>query len=701
MAGPWEAPRAPQRPTVLRHGDHERVDNWYWLRERDDADVIAYLEAENEYTASSLSHLDPLRTRIFEEIKTRVRETDASAPVRWGEWEYFTRTIAGNEYPVHCRRLVGNASLPDPDAAPGTTPGEEVLLDQNALAADAGYFALRGFEVSPSQSLLAYSVDLTGGERATLHFRDLAAAVDLPDEVRDVYYGLAWANDERTVFYVRADPAERPFQVWRHVVGTPTGNDALVFQEDDERFAVHIQRTRTGRFVLVVTASKLTAEVHVCDAENPAAPARLLAERTHGVEYHMEHHQDVQHGDRFFVLTNADDAPNFKLMVTPAALPGREHWTEVIAHRDDVRLVDVDAFSGHVVLSERADAVERLRVHRLDRDEDHVVTMPDEIYSAWVGSNLEFDSTTLRYGYTSLVAPVSDIDYDIDHRASTLVKQQQINGYDPSDYEAHRLWAEAPDGTRIPISLVHRRGRDRDGTNPMLLYGYGSYEVSIDPSFGVARLSVLERGMSFAIAHVRGGGEMGRHWYEEGKLDHKRNTFTDFIVCAEHLVAEGYTTPDRLEARGGSAGGLLIGAVANLRPDLFRAIVAEVPFVDCLTTMLDETLPLTITEWEEWGNPVADPTMYDYLLSYSPYDNVRRQSYPAVLATAGLNDPRVQYWEPAKWVAKLREHTASDAPIYLKTELGAGHHGPSGRYETWKDEAFVLAFLLDQVGISA
>ena len=701
MPEPLEPPRAPRRPTVLGHGDHERVDDWYWLRNRDDPEVIAYLEAENEYTAAALAHLEPLRQRIFSEIKTRVRETDVTAPVRWGEWEYFSRTIAEREYAVQCRRPSGQGEPPDPDSAPGSAPGEQVLLDQKALADDAVYFALRGFEVSPSQSLLAYSVDLTGGELATLRFRDLTVGADLPDEVDDVYYGLAWANDDRTIFYVRADAAVRPFQVWRHVLGTPTADDVRILQEDDERFALGVQRSRTGKLVLLASASKLTSEVHVCAADDPTTPPRLLAEREQGIEYHMEHHHDPERGDRFFVLTNADDAPNFKLMVTPANTPGREHWVEVVPHRDDVRLVDVDAFSTHLVLSERAEAVERVRVRRLADDDEHLIAMPDEVYSAWTGSNLEYDTSTLRYVYTSLVAPISDLDYDLDTRESTLVKQQQVNGYDPDDYEAHRLWATAPDGTQVPISLVHRRGLGRDGSNPLLLYGYGSYEISVDPTFGVARLSLLERGMAFAIAHVRGGGEMGRHWYEDGKLDRKCNTFTDFIACAEHLIAEGYTAPSRLEARGGSAGGLLIGATINLRPDLFRAVVAEVPFVDCLTTMLDDSLPLTITEWEEWGSPVADPKMYDYILSYSPYDNVRPQPYPAILATAGLNDPRVQYWEPAKWVAKLRVNATTDAPIYLKTELGAGHHGPSGRYEAWKDDAFVLSFLLDQVEISA
>jgi oligopeptidase B len=699
MTAPLEPPRALRRPTVLRHADRERVDDYYWMRERDDPEVLAYLMAENEYVTTALARLDPLRQAIFTEIKTRVRETDVSAPSPWGEWEYFSRTIAGMEYTVHCRRPRSDGALPDADAVPGATPGEQVLLDENELAADASYFALRGLAISPDHTILAYSADLTGGERATLRFRNLDTGTTLVDEVPDVYYGLAWASDGETVFYVRPDPAMRPWQVWRHRLGTPTEDDVLVYQEDDERFEVAVDRSRTERFLVITSASKLTTEVRVLDAADPTAEPRVLAAREQGVEYHVEHHHDAS-GERFYVLTNEGGAVNFKLMAAPVDAVGSDSWTEVIPHQDDVRLVDVDAFAGHVVVTERAEALERLRVLDLDSGDDHVIHMPDEVYSAWVGANPEFESTSLRYAYTSLVAPVTDFDYDLETRTATVVKRQPVAGYDAAEYESHRLWATAADGTRVPISLVHRRGFPVGAGGPLVLYGYGSYEHSTDPGFSVARLSLLERGVAYAIAHVRGGGEMGRQWYESGKLTSKRNTFEDFVACAQHLVANGFTTPDRLVARGGSAGGLLMGAVANLRPDLFRAIVAEVPFVDTLTTMLDAALPLTITEWEEWGNPAAEPDTYDYLESYSPYDNVKAEPYPAILATAGFNDPRVQYWEPAKWVAKLRATTTGDAPIYLKTELGAGHHGPSGRYETWNDEAFVLAFILDQLGLS-
>lgn len=694
-------PRAPRRPTTLRHGDRERVDEWYWLRDRDDPAVLTYLEEENDFVQRALADLEPLRERLFEEIKGRVRETDVSAPIRWGDWEYFNRTLAGREYAVHCRRAAGSTTALDPDAPPGTSAGEQVLLDQNEVAAGAAYYALRGFAISPSHDLVAYSSDFTGGELAVLRVRDLRTGEHLTDEITDVYYGLAWANDNRTIYYVRADAAMRPWQVWRHELGAPVTDDELVFQEDDERFFVDVDRARTGRYVIVTTASKLTTEVHVWDADDPKCSGRVIAAREDGLEYHVEHHVDGDGGERFFVLTNADGASNFKVMSVDAEHTSRDGWVEVIAHRDDARLIGVDAFASHLVVSERSDALERIWVRRLADGDEHTIEMRDEVYAAWVGANPEFDSTRIRYLYSSLVTPLTDIDYDVETRDATVVKQQAIAGYDAGGYEARRLWATAPDGERVPISVVQRKDQPLDGNGALLLYGYGSYEHTIDPTFSSIRVSLLERGVSFAIAHVRGGGEMGRRWYEDGRLLHKRNTFTDFIACAEHLIAQGYTSSGRLVARGGSAGGLLMGAIANLRPDLFRTVVAEVPFVDCLTTMLDASLPLTITEWDEWGNPAADDDTYDYLASYSPYDNVTAQPYPAIFATAGLNDPRVQYWEPAKWVAKLRVSATNESPIYLKTELGAGHHGPSGRYEAWKDEAFVLAFVLDQVGVTS
>jgi oligopeptidase B len=694
-------PLAPAHPATLRHDGDTRVDPWFWLRERGNPEVLAYLEAENAYTEAALAHTARLRDVVYGEIVGRVRETDASAPVRRGAFEYFVRTIEGQQYDVHCRRPATSGDPPDPDARPGTADGEEIVLDENELAGGHDYLAVGDLALDPDQVLAAYTVDTTGGERYDLRFRELATGRDLPDSVPDVYYGLAWANDGRTLLYTRPDEAMRPWQVWRHELGTPPAADALVFQEDDDRFFVSVSRARTGRLLVITSASKVTSEVWLVDADEPMAPARVVEPREQGHEYHVEPH-DGPAGRQLFVLTNRDGAENFSLAVAPAMSPGRANWTVVVEHRPDVRLDDVDAFAGHLVLSERADGLERLRVVRLDDrgalDDDHLVAIDEAVYSVWAGANPDYETETLRYGYTSLVTPMSAYDYDVRTRTARLVKRQPVEGYDPERYATERLWATAPDATRVPISLVYRRDLRRADGNPLLLYGYGSYEASIDPTFSSARVSLLDRGLVFAIAHVRGGGELGRQWYEDGKLHAKTNTFADFVACAEYLVADRWSTPDQLAARGGSAGGLLMGAVVNLRPDLFRAVVAEVPFVDVLTTILDDTLPLTITEWEEWGDPVHDRELYQLMKSYSPYDNVTAKDYPALLVTGGLNDPRVQYWEPAKWVAKLRATKTDDRLLVLKMELGAGHGGPSGRYDAWHDEAFVYAFLLDQLG---
>ncbi len=696
-------PIAPARPTVLRHGDDERVDDWYWLNERDDPEVTTYLEAENAYTEAAFTHIAPLRERIYDEIVARVQETDASTPVARGPWEYFTRTVEGLQYPVHCRRPRDTPGLPDPTSPPGAATGEQVILDENAIVGDGDYLAVGDIAVSPDHSTIAYSIDRNGSERYELRFRRAGEAVDLGPSIPNVYYGVAWANDDATVYYVRPDDAVRPWQVWRHVLGTDARADELVYEDADERFYVTLERSRTGHFVVVTSASKITSEVHLVDADDPRARPVVVEPRRAGVEYHVDHHTGPA-GSRLYVLTNEDGAENFRLMVAPISDPGRASWTEVLPADPAVRIDDVEAFAGHLVLSERAQGLERLRLVRLGPDgaatPSDPLPMPDEVYSVWTEGNPEFDTTRVRYHYTSLVHPTSVFHHDVATDTTTLVRRQPVPGYEPDRYESHREWATAPDGVRVPISIVHRRDVALDGSAPMLLYGYGSYEVSIDPTFSASRVSLLDRGAAFAIAHVRGGGELGRHWYESGKLARKTNTFTDFIACAEHLVRRGYTSPARLAARGGSAGGLLMGAVANLRPDLFRAIVAEVPFVDALTTMLDETLPLTVTEWEEWGDPVHDPDIYALMRSYSPVDNVRAQDYPAILATAGLNDPRVQYWEPAKWVARLRHTNTGPRPILLKTEMGAGHGGPSGRYDAWRDEAFVLSFVLDQLDVA-
>ena len=680
-------PIAPQRPVTFTHHGDSRVDPWAWMRDRDDPEVIEHLVSENAYALSAMDHTVGLQEAVYDEIKSRVQETDFSPPVRNGNWDYFTRSFEANQYVVHCRR------------PPGAEPGvdEIVLLDENELALGHDYFALGGFCVSPDGLLIAYITDTTGGERYRLHFRDVETATDLADDIDDLYYGLSWAADNRTIFYVRPDDAVRPYQVWRHVIGTPPSDDVLVYEEPDEHFFISLTRSRSGKYVFIAAESKTTSEVRALSTDEPHGTPFLIAPRQADVEYSIEHHHGPD-GNRFFILTNASGARDFCVMVADVATPGREQWKQFVGHALGTRIDAIDLFARHLVISERRDGLERLRVIRFADNTDHEIQMPDPVYSAWAANNLEFDTDVLRFAYTSLVEPLTAYDENLNDGTRSVVKRTPVRGdFNQSDYVSTRLMATASDGTQIPMSVVHRADCELDGTAPALLYGYGSYEISSDPTFSIARLSLLDRGFVFAIAHIRGGGEMGREWYEQGRLMFKRNTFTDFISCAEHLIAKGYTNAGRLGARGGSAGGLLMGAVVNARPDLFRAAVAQVPFVDCLSTILDPSLPLTITEWEEWGNPLEDPDAYAYLKSYSPYDNIHDGEYPALLVTAGLNDPRVAFWEPAKWVAKLREHKTDDRLVLLKTEMGAGHGGPSGRYDAWRDEALTLAFLIDQL----
>lgn len=678
-------PVAPRRPAKLvAHGD-ERVDEWYWLADKDDPEVIAHLDAENDHTRVALAHTAAAQELIFEEMRGRILETDMSVPATKGNWSYYSRTVEGLQYPISCRRRVGD----------GPGGQEQVLVDQNELAGGHDYFAVVNHSVSPDASHLAYATDDDGSERYTLHIRDLSTGQDLIDEVPDTYYGLAWAADNRTVFYTKVDEAMRPHQLWRHEVGTPAAADVLVFQEDDAHFFLGVHETLSERYIMLGLESKVTSEVHYLRSDDPNGKFRVVQARVQGVEYEVDHHVDGS-GERFFIVTNAGGAENFKLVEAPVATPGSDHWAEVVPHRPDVRLDGIEVFVDHVVLFEKTGGLRRIAIRRIADGDTHVIDQPEPVYTVYPETNLEFDTRTFRYGYSSLVTPRSVYDYDLEDRSSRLLKRQPVlGGYEPEEYETRRLWAVAPDGVKVPMSVVHRRGLVLDGSAPTLLYGYGSYESSVDPSFSAFRLSLLERGFVYAIAHVRGGGEMGRQWYEDGKISSKKNTFSDFVACAEHLVSEGYTAPARLAIRGGSAGGLLMGAVTNLAPELFRAVVAVVPFVDVLTTMLDESLPLTVMEWEEWGNPKADPDVYHYIKSYSPYDNVDALPYPAMLVLGGLNDPRVSYWEPAKWVQRLRERSTSANQVLLKTEMGGGHMGPSGRYDSWREEALITAFLLD------
>jgi oligopeptidase B len=696
-----------RRPVELKaHGD-VRVDDWYWLADKEDPAVIAYLTAENAYTEAVTAPTAGLRDRLFGEIVARIEETDLSVPARKGPWMYYSRTVEGSSYGIHCRKPAGTGN--DDDA------GEEVILDENLLSEGLDYFAIGNLTVSPDHRWLAYSTDTTGGERYTLYFRDLETGEEAAESLEDTYYGAAWANDNATLFFVRVDEAMRPHQLWRHRVGTDPAGDVLVYQEPDERYYLGVGRTKDDRYILCGLDSKVTSEFRVLSADDPEGELTVVEPRRQGIEYSVDHDRGGAAADRpgrFLIVTN-DDAEDFRLMEAPDDSPGRASWTEVIPARDGVRLDAVDPFAGHLVVYEREDGETRMRVIEAATGVSTPVDQPEMPSTVWGGTNPEYDSTTLRYEYTSMVTPRSVFDLDLDTGDIELRKRQPVLGdFDSERYTTERRWAVAEDGTRVPISLVYRTDLvagavgGTGGGAPTLLYGYGSYEASMDPTFSSLRLSLLDRGFVFAIAHVRGGGEMGRRWYEDGKFLAKPNTFTDFVACARMLVDEGWTSPDRLVARGGSAGGLLMGAVANLAPDLFRAIVAEVPFVDCLTTILDDSLPLTVLEWEEWGNPVEDPEIYAVMKSYSPYDNVRSVDgegapvrYPDILATGGLSDPRVGFWEPAKWVAKLRAANPENR-VLLKTEMGAGHGGPSGRYDAWKDEAFVYAFILDALGLA-
>jgi oligopeptidase B len=680
IEGPPTARQAPTERTF--HGDTV-VDEFAWLMAKEDPATIAHLEAENAWTEQATAHLTGLRETVFQEIKGRTQETDLSVPSRKGGYWYYTRTEEGKQYGIHCRVPVRAGETNPPMDA--DKPGEQVLLDGNELAEGKDFFALGTFDVSPDGNWLAFSTDFDGDERFTLRVKNLATGEVLADEVADVFYGSAWSADGSTLFYITVDEAWRPYRVWRHTVGST--ENTLIFEEPDERFWVGVELTRSEKFIVIDTQSKITSEVRVIPADTPDAEPALITERQQGVEYSIEHH-----GHRFLILHNRD-AEDFALSWTSVDNPGE--WIEMIPHQPGTRLESVDAFSRHLVISLRRDGLTGLRVIADGSTASYDMEFPEPLYSVGLAGNPEYETSSVRIAYTSLITPDAVYDVDLVTRTMTLRKQKPVlGGYRPDDYEQFREWATAPDGTRVPISIVTRKGVRRDGSAPALIYGYGSYEHSIDPYFSIARLSLLDRGVVFAIAHVRGGGEMGRQWYEQGKMLAKRNTFTDFVAAAEALVRSRWTSADRLVARGGSAGGLLMGAIANIAPEAFAGVLAEVPFVDPLTSILDPSLPLTVTEWEEWGNPIESAEVYAYMKAYSPYENVTKQNYPRILAVTSLNDTRVLYHEPAKWIARLRA-VAPDGTYLLKTEMGAGHAGPSGRYDAWKEEAFNIAWILD------
>jgi oligopeptidase B len=682
MSAPLSAaltpPVAERRPTSTTLHGETRHDDYAWLRDKNDPQVIAYLEAENAYTDAVLADTKPLQAALYDEMLGRIQQTDLSVPWRKGGWLYYTRTEEGHQYPIHCRRAIADGSP------------EQVLLDVNALAEGHAFMAVSEFEVSPDETLLAYATDDTGYRQYTLHVKNLVTGETLADHAERVT-SLAWAADSRTLFWTQEDPvSKRSFALLRHVVGTDAHE--LLHEEPDERFDSNVHQTRSGEWLVHTISSHTTAEQRVLPAGAPHGAWTLVAPRVQDREYYLDHR-----ADRFWIRAN-DTGRNFRLVTAPAATPGPEHWREVVAHRDGVMLTGVSCFRDHVVLSSRERALPRLSVLDPETGAARPVVFDEAAYTVSGAANERFDATTFRFQYQSFVTPSSVHDLDLATLERVLLKRQEVlGGWNGADYAIERIEAPAADGAKIPVTLLYRRGTPRDGSAPCLLYAYGSYGISSNVLFSSARFSLVDRGVVYALAHIRGGGDLGKPWHDAGRMAAKRTTFTDFIACAEHLVAQRWTRPDRLVAQGGSAGGLLMGAITNLRPDLFHGVLAQVPFVDVLNTMLDETLPLTVGEFEEWGNPkVAE--QYAWMRAYSPYDNLARAAYPALLVKTSLNDSQVGYWEPAKYVAKLRTlHTGSN-PVLFHCNMGAGHGGASGRYDALREIAMDYAWLLRTVG---
>ena len=674
---PPVAKRIPKYDTLF--GD-VRVDYYYWLRDRENPEVIEYLRAENKYTEKIMADTKRLRERLFKELKSHIKETDESVPVKYGDYYYYTRYEEGKQYPIYCRK---KGSL---------EANEEVYLDVNQLAKGKEYFRVSSLTLSPNHQFLAYVADTTGREKFTLYIKDLETGEILPDRIPDVYYGLAWANDNKTIFYTTLDSTLRPYRLYRHVVGTDPSEDILVYQENNGKYYLSVRKSRSGRFIFLELNSEITSEIWYLDADNPSERFKVIKPREYGVEYKVAHQGD------FFYITANKDAVNFKVVKTPVEAPGEKNWEEFIPHDKDRMIYGIDAFKNHLVMSYRENGLRKLKVIEVDSKKEYDIPVDEEVYTITLGDNPEYDTDVIRYVYNSLVTPRTVYDFRISTGEKELKKRQEVPGYDMSEYETKRIWVIARDGKKIPVSLVWKKGFKADGTHPCYLYGYGSYGSVIDPRFSSNRLPLLNRGFLYAIAHIRGGGALGRQWYLDGKLLKKKNTFFDFIDVAEYLIRQKYTSRDRLVISGGSAGGLLMGAVTNMRPDLFKVVIAKVPFVDVLNTMLDPSIPLTVIEYDEWGNP-NEKDYYFYIKSYSPYDNVEPKEYPNMLVTAGLHDSRVQYWEPAKWVAKLRHNKKDNNLLLLKTNMSAGHFSYSGRYDYLKDIAFEYAFIFKVLGI--
>ena len=677
-----EPPIAQKQPEELTiHGD-TRIDNYYWLRDREDSAVIAYLEAENAYREAVMEHTEELQSKLYDEIVGRIKQTDMSVPYRLNGYYYYTRYEEGQEYPIYCRK---KGSL---------EAEEEILLNVNEMAEGYSYYQVAGLSVSPDNKMLSFGVDTLSRRIYTIHFKNLETGQILEDKLNETSGSAAWANDNKTVFYtVKDEQTLRPYKVYKHKMGSGSENDKLIYTEEDETFVCGAYKTKSRKYIMIGSFATLSNEFRFLDADDPDGEFNIIQPRIRELEYSVSHY-----GDKFYVLTNLD-ARNFRLMETPVTAPGKENWKELIPHREDVYLNGIEIFSNYLVVSERKDGLVNLRIMPWDGSGEHYMEFPEEAYLAYISTNPEFETDILRYGYTSMTTPNSTYDYNMKTREKELLKQQEVLGdFDPDNYETKRFYAEADDGKKIPISMVYRKGMEKNGKNPLLLYGYGSYGYTIDPTFSSVRLSLLDRGFIYVIAHIRGGQIYGRQWYEDGKLLKKKNTFTDFIDAGEFLVKENYSQPENMYAMGGSAGGLLMGAVVNMAPELFNGVIAAVPFVDVVTTMLDESIPLTTGEFDEWGNP-GEKEYYEYMLSYSPYDNVEAKDYPNMLVTTGLHDSQVQYWEPAKWVAKLRDLKTDDNLLLLYVNMDTGHGGASGRFERYKETAMEYAFLLMLEGI--
>ncbi|TBR09646.1 MAG: S9 family peptidase [Lysobacter sp.] len=693
-----QPPDVAKKPHTVRapHGA-ERSDEYYWLRDdkRKNPEMLAYLKAENAYVDATMKRLKPVEDRLYDEIVGRIKQDDSSVPYRERGWWYYSRFEKGKDYPVHARRRdaqgLGAEAIQRANDA-GDFQGEQVLLDVNTLAKGRDYYSVGTFEVSQDNRLMAYADDTVGRRQYVIRFMNLETGKPYPDEIPAVSADIVWADDNRTVFYIENDPETLlSKRVKKHVLGTPVANDILVYEEPDDSFYMSIDRTRDDAFICIAVSSTVSDEMRCAPASNPDT-FTVLSPRERDVEYSADHY-----AGRWVIRTNADGATNFKLMTAPTAATSRAEWKEWIAHRDDVFIDGFELFRDFTAIGERSEGLERLRFLRPDGTEEYVKA-DEPAYSMGLDTNAEPDTDWLRYSYTSLTTPATTFELNVRTGERRLLKQQPVLGYDPAKYVTERVWSTARDGTKIPVSLVYRKGFEKNGKAALLQYAYGSYGMAMDPGFNLPVVSLLDRGMVYAIAHIRGGEEMGRRWYDEGKLFKKKNTFTDFIDVTGDLVARGYASKDRVAAYGGSAGGLLMGAIANMAPDRYRLILSQVPFVDVVTTMLDASIPLTTNEYDEWGNP-EKKEFYDYMLSYSPYDNLERKAYPAMFVGTGLWDSQVQYWEPAKYVARLRDLNTSARPVLLRTNMDAGHGGKSGRFRRYRELAEMYAFALDQLGV--